>query len=83
MSEADIRVNGGFFVFRNKVFDYIDQGEELVIEPFQRMAAAKQLSAHRHDGFWECMDTFKDKQLLEDLAERDEMPWQVWRRSKD
>jgi len=80
MAESDVRVNGGFFVFRDKVFDYINEGEELVVEPFRRMAEAKQLVAHRHDGFWECMDTFKDKQHLEDLAEHNTMPWQVWKR---
>jgi len=82
MADADIRVNGGFFVFRNKIFDYINEGEELVIEPFSRLAADRQLVAHRHDGFWECMDTFKDKQLLEDLAEHNDMPWQVWKHPK-
>jgi glucose-1-phosphate cytidylyltransferase len=80
VSEADLRINGGFFAFRHRVFDYIREGEELVEEPFRRLAAERQLLAYRYDGFWRCMDTFKDKQALEDLAARGAAPWQVWKR---
>ncbi len=79
LADTDIRINGGFFAFKQKVFDYIEEGEELVEEPFARLIAEQELSGYRYDGFWQCMDTFKDKQKLDDLAARDEMPWQVWK----
>jgi glucose-1-phosphate cytidylyltransferase len=74
-ADSDIWINAGYFVFRNKVFDYIREGEELVIEPFQRMIEAGELIAYRHDGFFRAMDTLKDKQVLEDMVERGDMPW--------
>jgi glucose-1-phosphate cytidylyltransferase len=58
------------------VFDFIQEGEELVIEPFRRMIEAGELIAYRHDGFFRAMDTLKDKQLLEDMVERGQLPWQ-------
>lgn len=81
VEESDNRINGGFFILRNEIFDYIRSGEELVLEPFQRLIAEKKLHTYRYDGFWQCMDTFKDKQRLDDLMERDVAPWQVWKRS--
>ncbi len=78
MSKSGVRINGGFFAFRDKIFDYIEDGEELVFEPFARLMEQRELIAYEYDGFWQCMDTFKDRQALEELAERDEMPWQVW-----
>jgi glucose-1-phosphate cytidylyltransferase len=74
-----MRVNGGYFVFRKEIFDWLRPGEELVEEPFQRLAAAGRLLAYPHDGFWACMDTFKDKQLLEDMYSRGQVPWEVWK----
>lgn len=71
----DLWINGGFFIFRNRIFDFIREGEELVEEPFQRLIDADELLAFRHDGFWRPMDTLKDKQVLEDLVERGRMPW--------
>jgi glucose-1-phosphate cytidylyltransferase len=62
-----MRINGGFFVLRREIFDYMNDGEELVQEPFQRLAAERRLLAYKYDGFWACMDTFKEKQLLEDM----------------
>ena len=75
-----VRINGGFFVFRQAIFDYIREGEDLLAEPFRRLIAAGQLLTYPYDGFWQCMDTFKDKQALEDLAARDDAPWQVWKK---
>jgi glucose-1-phosphate cytidylyltransferase len=75
-ADSDIWINAGYFVFRNKVFDYINDGEELVVEPFERMIASGELIAYRHDGFFRAMDTLRDKQLLEDMVQRGEMPWQ-------
>lgn len=79
VKESDHRINGGFFIFRNKIFDYMKAGEELVIEPFQRLVAERKLHAYRYDDFWQCMDTFKDKQLLDELMEHDAAPWQIWK----
>jgi len=77
--EVGMRINGGFFVFRRQIFDWIRPGEELVQEPFQRLAAAGKLVAYPYDGFWACMDTFKDKQRFEDMTSRGDTPWQVWK----
>jgi len=71
-------MNGGFFIFKKDVFKYMRDGEELVLEPFQRLIEKKQLVTYVHDGFWACMDTFKEKQLLDDIYVRGEAPWQVW-----
>ena len=76
---SGLRINGGFFVFRTELFDYMRDGEELVEQPFQRLIRDEQLIAHQYDGFWGCMDTFKDKQQLEDMYTRGEAPWEVWK----
>lgn len=77
LSSSDIWINGGFFVFRNEIFRYMNRGEELVREPFQRLIEKKALLAYKYTGFWQCMDTFKDKQRLEDLNQGS-APWRVW-----
>jgi glucose-1-phosphate cytidylyltransferase len=79
MSRADIWMNGGYFIFQNDIFKYIKRGEELVEEPFQRLIEQKQLLAYKYSGFWACMDTFKDKQQLDDMYSRGEAPWEVWK----
>jgi glucose-1-phosphate cytidylyltransferase len=79
--ESEIWINGGYFVFRNRIFDYIREGEELVFEPFNRLIAANQLLAYKHEGFWRAMDTLRDKQVLEDIVERGTMPWALEGRS--
>jgi glucose-1-phosphate cytidylyltransferase len=73
--EADVWINGGFFVFRRDVFDYINPGEELVEEPFKRLVEREELVAYRYEGFWEPMDTIKDKQRLDSLADSGKPPW--------
>jgi glucose-1-phosphate cytidylyltransferase len=75
MATADIRMNGGFFVFKRDVFEYIEPGEELVEEPFGRMIERQELLAYRHDGFFLPMDTIKDRQVLESLHDSGEAPW--------
>jgi glucose-1-phosphate cytidylyltransferase len=80
ISRTDIWMNGGFFIFRNDIFKYMKDGEELVEEPFQRLIREDQLLAFRYNGFWACMDTFKDKQALDDMYSRGESPWEVWKR---
>lgn len=79
VKDVGMRINGGFFAFRPEIFDWMRPGEELVEQPFQRLAAAGKLLAYPYDGFWACMDTFKDKQLLEDLYARGQVPWEVWK----
>lgn len=71
-------INGGYFIFRNKIFDYIRDGEELVLEPFKRLIKERRLAAYRHPGFWRAMDTLNDKRILEEMVERGEMPWHVF-----
>src|SRR5436305_5499454 len=71
-------INGGYFVFKQKIFDYIQPGEDLVDEPFQRLIEERQLMTIHHTGFWACMDTFKERQQLEDLWSKGAAPWQVW-----
>lgn len=78
VTDVGLRINGGFFVLHRRVFDYMRPGEELVDAPFQRMIAAGDLAAYTHDGFWACMDTFKEKRMLEDIHNRGEAPWAVW-----
>jgi glucose-1-phosphate cytidylyltransferase len=79
VKEVGMRINGGFFVMRPEIFDWMKPGEELVQEPFQRLAGAGKLLSYPYDGFWACMDTFKEKQLLEDLYTRGQVPWEVWK----
>lgn len=83
VAKAGLRMNGGFFAFRREIFQYLRDGEELVAEPFQRLIADRQLIAYRYDGFWACMDTFKEKQQLEDLYTRGNAPWEVWKGAPD
>lgn len=78
--ETDLRVNGGYFLFRRQVFDYMRPGEELVLEPFERLIKADQLGTYQHEGFTASMDTFKDKQGLDELYSKGKAPWEVWRR---
>ncbi|MBI3466483.1 MAG: glucose-1-phosphate cytidylyltransferase [Planctomycetes bacterium] len=82
IGKAGILINGGFFAFRNEIFDYMEEGEELVEQPFQRLIRDEQLLAYQYDGYWACMDTFKDKQQLEDLYMRGNAPWEVWKAAK-
>lgn len=82
MRERGLRINGGFFIFRREIFDYMLPGEELVHEPFQRLIEAEQLITVNHDGFWACMDTFKEKQLLDEMFSSGNTPWAVWRQSQ-
>jgi glucose-1-phosphate cytidylyltransferase len=77
-SDTDLWINGGFFAFKREIFDYIKEGEDLVEEPFQRLIGLNQLTAYRYEGFWACMDTFKDKQAFDDMNARGDTPWQVW-----
>jgi glucose-1-phosphate cytidylyltransferase len=78
ITQSGVRINGGYFVFKREIFDYLHEGEELVSEPFQRLIDMKKLLAFQYDGFWRSMDTFKDRQQLEDIYARGNAPWAVW-----
>jgi glucose-1-phosphate cytidylyltransferase len=78
LRKADIRINGGYFIFKREIFDYMRDGEELVVEPFHRLVKNRRLAAYEYDGFWMSMDTFKDRQQLEDIYARGNAPWEVW-----
>jgi len=77
--QQDLRINGGFFIFRSEIFRYIRDGEELLLEPFHRLLDEGKLSAYRYDGFWMPMDTFKDREYLDEMTRRGRAPWEVWR----
>ena len=76
--ESNVWMNGGFFTFRQDIFDYIRDGEDLVEEPFERLIAVSKLRTLKFDGFWACMDTHKEKQMLEDMHAGGSAPWAVW-----
>jgi glucose-1-phosphate cytidylyltransferase len=76
--DTDTLINGGFFVFRKEIFDYMKAGEELVEEPFQRLIAKDELLGYKYDRWW-CMDTFKEHQVLTDLYNLGNAPWEVWK----
>jgi glucose-1-phosphate cytidylyltransferase len=80
MNDSPVWINGGFFVLRNLIFDYIREGEELVVEPFQRLIEKRLLATYQYEGFWYPMDTFKDKIALDRMEARGECPWMVWKR---
>lgn len=71
-------INGGYFIFKQEIFDYIQYGEELVLEPFHRLIAKNQLIAYRNHGFWACMDTLKEKLMFDEMYATGNTPWAVW-----
>jgi glucose-1-phosphate cytidylyltransferase len=82
VGRASMLINGGNFIFKREIFDYIREGEELVVQPFQRLISQGQLASYRYDGFWACMDTWKEKQILDEMYERGNTPWQVWEKAR-
>jgi glucose-1-phosphate cytidylyltransferase len=76
ISRSDLRINGGFFVFRREILDLIEPGDELVEETFARLIADGELAAYPYDGFFGVMDTIKDRQRLENMHESGQAPWQ-------
>ena len=77
--DAGVRVNGGFFIFKQDVFRYIEEGEELVLGPFQRLLRDRQLLAYDYDGFWMAVDTAKEKKRVDDLFAAGNPPWELWK----
>jgi glucose-1-phosphate cytidylyltransferase len=82
LSDSPIWVNGGFFALRQEIFDYINEGEELVVQPFARLIEKKLLATYRYSGFWHAMDTFKDKITLDRMEAQGNCPWMVWKKDR-
>jgi glucose-1-phosphate cytidylyltransferase len=79
MPDQGLLINGGYFVCGQQIFDYIREGEELVEQPFGRLIAERKLQSFRWDGFWQSMDTFKDKIAFDRMEARGDCPWMVWK----
>jgi len=77
-ADADLWINGGYFILRRPVFDAMEPGDELVEAPFARLIAAGRLQATRYEGFWAPLDTLRDLEHLEALAASERAPWAVW-----
>lgn len=78
--ESQGYVSGGFFVFKRRFFDYLSADDQCVLErePLERLAEDGQLMMYPHDGFWHCMDTYRDFQYLNELWQRENCPWKIW-----
>lgn len=74
----DYWINGGFFCVEPEVLEYLDATSVFELEPLERLAVDGKLHAHRHHGFWDCMDTYKDAVLLNDLWAAGDPPWRIW-----
>lgn len=83
IENVGVWMNGGFFVFTPEIFEYLGDGQELVDEPFAKLIAKQKLHSYRYNGFWACMDTFKEKEMLDDMFATGNAPWEVWRGSSD
>jgi glucose-1-phosphate cytidylyltransferase len=79
VADMALRINGGYFVLRQGIFDYLNEGEDLVMDACVRAAADGRMIATRYDGFWAAMDTLKERSWLEDLYRSGKSPWAVWR----
>jgi len=82
VAHSDIWINGGFFIFRKEIFDYIHAGEELVQEPFYRLITKNELIGYKYSGFFVSIDTMKEKKMLDDMYTRGDTPWAVWKSSR-
>lgn len=74
-------INAGFFVFNPEIFDYIDDGDDIIFErgPLEKLVSDGELHAYRHEGFWKCMDTLRDKQQLQKMFDENNAPWITWK----
>jgi glucose-1-phosphate cytidylyltransferase len=78
VQNMNLWINSGFFCLRREIFDYIEPGEELVEQPFGRLIRERKLTTWKYGGFWQPMDTFKDKIAFDRMEAREECPWKVW-----
>ena len=80
IARSSVRINAGFFAFRQGIFDVLNRNEELILKPFDRLIKQRRLMAVPYDGYWQPMDTFKDKSELDALIEQGSPPWQIWKK---
>jgi len=80
LNQSQFWINGGFMVLRNEIFEHIQPGDELVEAPFRRLIERRKLAAFRYEGFWAALDTFKDKKMFDDMYNRGDRPWEVWKK---
>jgi glucose-1-phosphate cytidylyltransferase len=79
MRSDSFMINGGFFALRPEIFNYIEPGDELVDQPFTRLREQRLLATYKYDGFWQSMDTFKDKINFDRMEAKGECPWTIWK----
>jgi glucose-1-phosphate cytidylyltransferase len=82
VDDGEFLINGGFFVMRQSIFDVIEEGDELVEQPFRRLIEKRKLGVFRYRGFWQSMDTFKDKITLDRMEARGDCPWMLWKQPR-
>jgi len=75
---SEVWINGGFFIFKKEIFNYIRLGEELVQEPFYRLIEDQQVIGYKNPSFWACIDTMKEKKMFDDMYAKGNAPWMVW-----
>jgi glucose-1-phosphate cytidylyltransferase len=80
IKDTEFWINGGFFVFRPEIFEYVNEGEELVEQPFHRLVEQRKLIVNKYSGFWQQMDTFREKIIYDRMEARGNCPWMVWRK---
>ena len=79
VADMAMRINGGYFVLRQGIFDYLNEGEDLVMDACIRAARVGKMRAAQYDGFWAPMDTLKERSALELMYQQGTCPWAVWR----
>ncbi len=82
INDSDFWINGGFFVLRQEIFDYMEPGDELVEAPFKRLIEQDKLMCRKHSGFWRAMDTLKDKIAFDRAYASGHAPWEYWNAEK-
>ncbi|HWA33085.1 MAG TPA: sugar phosphate nucleotidyltransferase [Cyclobacteriaceae bacterium] len=79
LSDSGLWINGGYFIFRSEIFKYLKKGEDLVDDALPKLIARNELKAYPYNGTWITMDTFKEKQMLDDRYAKGDTPWEVWK----
>ncbi len=79
VAQSGLWINGGYFVFRAEIFDYIEAGDDIATDVFRRLIKIDKLGSTRYEGFWAPLDTFKDKQRLDEMFMSGAAPWEVWK----
>jgi glucose-1-phosphate cytidylyltransferase len=80
IADSDLWINGGYYVMRSEIFDYMEPGDDIPLEVFSRLLEAGRLSTEKYRGFWAPMDTFKDKMRLDEMVSAGDAPWEVWKK---